>query len=83
MTTKMQDGKKKNAMHVLIYVCDTWKDWLVNNLKTKNFPVDSFEEKSSHFRLVKGDLRSVKTVKNFKTLKSRNFMQKNNLKSNF
>ena len=59
-----------------------------NRLKTKNFPVSigqtsikyrsreakSFEQKSSHFRSIEGDLRSVETIKNFKTLKSRNFM---------
>ena len=84
-------------MHVLIYMCNAWKDWRVKNLKTENFPisigwtsikyqsrkVESFEHKSSHFRSVEGDLRLVKTIKNFKTLKSGNFMQKNNLKGVF
>ena len=67
------------------------------SLKTENFPVsigqtsieyqsrevESFEHKRSHFLSVEGDLRSVETVKNFKTLKSGNFMQKNNLKGVF
>ena len=78
-------------------MCNAWKDWQVKNLKTENFPisigwtsikyqsrkVESFEHKSSHFRSVEGDLRLVKTIKNFKTLKSGNFMQKNNLKGVF
>ena len=78
-------------------MCNAWKDWRVKNLKTENFPisigwtsikyqsrkVESFEHKSSHFRSVEGDLRLVKTIKNFKTLKSGNFMQKNNLKGVF
>ena len=78
-------------------MCNAWKDWRVKNLKTENFPisigwtsikyqsrkVESFEHKSSHFRSVEGDLRLAKTIKNFKTLKSGNFMQKNNLKGVF
>ena len=78
-------------------MCNAWKDWQVKNLKTENFPisigwtsikyqsrkVESFEHKSSHFWSVEGDLRLVKTIKNFKTLKSGNFMQKNNLKGVF
>ena len=35
-----------------------------------------FWTQSPHFQLVEGDLKSVETVKNFKTLKSGNFMPK-------
>ena len=89
--------KDNNAMHVLIYMCNAWKDWSVKNLKIENFlvlidrtsieyqsrEVESFEHKSSHFWSVEGDLQLVKMVKNFKTLKFENFMQKNNLKGCF
>ena len=89
--------KENNAMHVLIYMCNAWKDWSVKNLKIENFlvsidwtsieywsrEVESFEHKSSYFQSVEGDLRLVKIVKIFKTLKSENFMQKNNLKGCF
>ena len=94
---KCKMDKESNAMHVLIYMCNAWKDWLIKNLKIENFPVsidrtsieyrlkeaESFEHKSSHFLSVEGDLRLVKMVKNFKTLKFDNFMQKNNLKRCF
>ena len=73
--------KENNAMHVLIYMCNAWKDCSVKNLKIENFPVSigwtsieyqsreaqSFEHKSSHFRSVEEDLRLVEVVKNFKT----------------
>ena len=71
--------KENNAMHVLIYMCNAWKDCSVKNLKIENFPVSigwtsiknqlreaqSFEHKSSHLQLVEEDLQSVEAVKNF------------------
>ena len=94
---KCKMDKENNAMHVLICMCNAWKDWSVKNLKTKNFPIsigrtsieyqsreaESFAHKSSHFWSVEGDLRLVETIKNFRTLKSWNFMEKNNLKGVF
>ena len=89
--------KENNAIHVLIYMWNAWKDCLVKNLKIENFLVsinrtsieyrsreaESFEHKSSHFQSVEGDLRLVKIVKIFKTLKSENFMQKKQLERMF